>query len=136
MPLDIQAVEQVYARFGAALTAGDAEILLAILSSDAEICPPNAPPVRGKSAAHTWVKDFLKRYGVTDLRLAMRKWQIGDRVAMFAYDATGNYVPRDGRPRVPFSQNYVDVWTLRADHSWKICMHTWNSSQPGPSIWE
>ena len=130
---DRQAINRVREQEIATFSSGEAEKLLALLTDDVVLMPPNEPAVVGKEAARAWVRNMFQRFKIegtytstADLRL------IGDS-AFERMSFKLKLTPIDGGAPIEDVGKGVHVYRRQAGGAWKIAQDIWNSDKPVPA---
>jgi ketosteroid isomerase-like protein len=113
-----------------ALRSNAPDSLLALLTDDVAIMPPNEPALRGKAAVRAWYEHFLTRFRTSSLTVINREVFVGDDWAadVAGYEWTLN--PVAGGPSVIDRGSYMQIWRRETDGRWLFSREVWNSTTP------
>ena len=120
---DRSALEDLSKKLEQAATAGDANALSALYTSDATLLPENAPAVNGDGVKTFWT-GFTKSFAGVKAELNTNSIEgQGD----LAY-ATGTFrLTPKGAPK-PMEGKWVTVNKKQSDGSWKMLVDIWNEN--------
>jgi uncharacterized protein (TIGR02246 family) len=121
---DRSALEDLNKKWEQAATAGDANALSALYTSDATVLPENAPAAKGDAVKTYWT-GFTKSFsGKAELHTTSMDGQ-GD----LAY-VTGTFqlTPKGGSKAI--EGKWVTVNKKQSDGSWKMLVDIWNENAP------
>lgn len=113
-----------------ALRSDEPDSLLALLSDDVIIMPPNEPVLRGKTAVRSWYEQFLTRFRTTSLTIADREVFLGEDWAAEVARYEWTLEPVAGGPSVIDRGSYMQIWRREADGRWLFSREVWNSTTP------
>ena len=130
---DRQAISRVREQEIATFSSGDVEKLLALVTDDAVLMPPNEPAVVGKEAARAWLRNLYQQFKIegsytstADLRV------IGD----WAFERMSfklKLTPVAGGAPIEDVGKGFHVYRRQAGGAWKIAQDIWNSDKPAPT---
>ena len=129
-PEDEAAIRAVDSAWGRAASAGDADALTALYTSDATLLPPNEPAAKGEAVRKfnaNMAKAFSGPFELTTEAVEGR----GDLAySVGTYRAT--LTPRKtGAKALPTEEGkFLEVLKKQADGSWKIVYDMWSSNGP------
>lgn len=126
---DLQAIEAVRDQEIAAFSAGDVEGLLAVLTSDADILPPNEPALAGVEAVRPWVQELTRQFDLHARMISSSVSVLGD-YAIERYAAELSITPKAGGETVREMAKGIHVYRRQPDGSWRIQQDVWNSDGP------
>jgi len=129
---EVAAVEAVRAQEVAAISSGDTS--LAYLTDDAVLMAPGSPPVTGKAAARSWMREFMGMMTVQSVSYDAAEVTVAGDWAIERYTATLTMVPAGGGPAVTEALKGVHVYRKGADGAWKMAVDVWNSNTPPPGM--
>ena len=121
-------VDSAADRLLAALRADASDSLLALLSDDVVIMPPNEAVLRGKPAVRTWYEHFLTQLRTSNLTVSDREVLIGGDWATEVAAFEWTLVPVAGGPPVIDHGSYMQAWHREPDGRWLFQREVWNSS--------
>lgn len=127
---DTQAINQVREQEVAATSAGDT--VLAYLSDDILMMPPNEPAVAGLEAVRSWFRNFLSQFTVAVTYTRADITVAGDW-AIERYAGTVTLTPVAGGAAMEESIKGLHIYHRQADGSWKMTHDIWNSDAPAPT---
>jgi ketosteroid isomerase-like protein len=112
----------------AALRTDAPDSLLALLTDDVVIMPPNEAILRGKPTVRTWYEQFVGQMRTKSLELSNRELVItGDQateVSQFVWTLT----PIAGGEPVVDRGSYMQIWRRQPDGRWLFSRELWNST--------
>src|ERR1700730_11361477 len=117
---DVKALNALQKRVDDAIIAGDTERYVALLTDDAVLMPPNAPPVVGKKAIRDWNEVMAKRFriqeyaSVDDEVVGAGAWAF--RRTTFTWSVT----PTAGGIAIHDSGKFIIIYKRQPDGSWKV----------------
>jgi uncharacterized protein (TIGR02246 family) len=117
------AIEAANKELFAGLKRGDAAAMAALYTSNAQIFPPNADPVRGRKAIEEEFAKMTGGGGVKGGGLNTSEVEVHGDTAI----ETGTYKLTGEDGNQVDKGNYMAVWK-RQDGKWKIHRDIWNSS--------
>lgn len=128
---DSAALGDLRAREAAAAKQGDVDSVMATLSSDVVIMPPNAAPIVGAAPVREWLAPVLAQYDY-DVRYTSKDLVISGDWAIDRGDYTLALTPRTGGAPTLESGKYL--WAIRreADGQWRYWRSIWSSNAPSP----
>lgn len=126
---DSTALNELRAREAAAAKRGDLEGVMATLTTDVVIMPPNAAPVVGADSVRPWLGPVLTQFDY-DVRYKSRDLIISGAWAIDRGDYTLSLTPRAGGSPIAESGKYL--WAVRrdADGAWRYWRSIWSSNSP------
>ena len=130
---DVEAINSVREREGAAAIAGDAESFVALITDDAVFMPPNEPPVTGKEAIRSWLQDFFDQFTI-EYTPSFGEIVVAGDWAFESYSWTWTLTPVAGGEPISDSMKCVHIYQRQPDGSWKIARDIWNSDNPPPEM--
>jgi ketosteroid isomerase-like protein len=115
-------------RLLAALRTNAPDSLLALMSDDVVLMPPNEPVLKGKAAVRTWYDKLLTQLRTSSLSVTDREVLIGGDWATELATFEWALVPVAGGPPVIDRGSYVQVWHREPDGRWLFSRELWNST--------
>lgn len=126
-----KAIDDGHQRFLAALEANDAELLMGELTDDARFMPPDRPRLKGKAAIRGWYEALVTEAPTVKIQVPEREVDIAGDWAVETGTFIWTLAPAASDATVETSGDFVAIWRLLEDGSWKISLDIWNSSDPG-----
>jgi len=129
---DIAAIKEVYNQSTLAVSAGDVERYLSILTEDAVVMAPGFPATIGKAELRPIIKGL---FGQFDLELPYTVDEVGvpgDWAfvrSSFQYSMT----PKESGETTMRAGKELDIFKRQADGSWKIYIQSYNFDAPQPA---
>jgi uncharacterized protein (TIGR02246 family) len=127
---DEAAIRAVDSAWGRAASAGDADALTALYTSDATLLPPNEPAARGNAVKEynaNMAKAFSGPFELTTEAVEGR----GDLAySVGTYRATLTPRKAGAKPLPTDEGKFLEVLKKQADGSWKIVYDMWSSNAP------
>ncbi len=129
---DSAALGDLRAREAAAAKQGDLDGVMATLSADVVIMPPNATPIVGAGPVRDWLGPVLAQYDY-DVRYTSKDLVISGDWAIDRGDYELALTPRAGGAPTLESGKYL--WAIRreADGQWRYWRSIWSSNAPPPA---
>lgn len=126
---DSTALNDLRVREAAAAKRGDLDGVMATLTSDVVIMPPNAAAVVGADSVRPWLAPVLAQFDY-DVRYVSRDLVIAGDWAIDRGDYTLALTPRVGGDPTTESGKYL--WAVRrdADGAWRYWRSIWSSNAP------
>ncbi len=125
-------IESASNRLLAALRADNADSLLALMSDDVIIMPPNEGVLNGKPAVRAWYEAFVKQMHTTSLATSNRELLVGGDYATEVSQFEWTLKSVEGGPAVVDRGSYMQVWHRQPDGRWLFSREVWNSmASPG-----
>jgi uncharacterized protein (TIGR02246 family) len=117
-------IRAVGATFGAAMNAGDAAGIANLYTADAQLLPPNAPTVTGRTDIEAVWRGLID---ATHPRVTLTTVEAvgGDSLAV----EIGHYVLADSTGAA-FDEGKYIVWWKRTADGWRMHRDIWNSDRP------
>ena len=110
-----------------AITSGDAERYMAILSEDAVFMPPNSLSKSGEELRQ-WLREFLGQTAVECLQMVHGETVIAGDLAYHEYGRSWRTRPRAGGPAAIAHFKGLHIVRRQEDGSWKLARNIWNVS--------
>jgi uncharacterized protein (TIGR02246 family) len=126
---DERAINAVREREISAFSAGAVDSLLAVLTTDAVMMPPDQPMVTGAEAIRTWHQNIANQNSVDGRYTDSEVSVVGDW-AIERYDAVLRFTPKAGGPPVEQQLKGLHVYRRQRDGSWRIAQDIWNANAP------
>jgi len=124
------AVDSASGRLFGALRTDNPDSLLAMMSEDVIIMPPNDVVLRGKPAVRTWYDAFVKQMHTTSLTTSNREVFIGGDYATEIAQFEWALKSVEGGPAIVDRGSYMQVWHRQSDGRWLFTREVWNSMSP------
>lgn len=126
---DSTALNELRVREAAAAKRGDLDGVMATLTKDVVIMPPNAAPVVGADSVRPWLGPVLTQFDY-DVRYESRDLIISGAWAIDRGDYTLALTPRAGGSPIVESGKYL--WAVRrdTDGAWRYWRSIWSSNAP------
>jgi uncharacterized protein (TIGR02246 family) len=126
---DIAAIKEVYSQSTLAVSTGDTELYLSILTEDAVVMAPGFPATIGKEQLRPIIEGL---FGQFDLELPYTVDEVGvpgDWAfvrSSFQYSMT----PKESGGTTTRAGKELDIFKRQADGSWKIYIQSYNFDAP------
>ena len=124
------AVDSASNRLLSALRSDSRDSLLALMTEDVVLMPPNEPVLRGKAAVSEWYGKFVGMMRTTGLTVTNREVLIGGDYASEIATFEWGLVSREGGPAITDRGSYIQVWQRQPDGRWLFSREVWNSMAP------
>jgi uncharacterized protein (TIGR02246 family) len=127
---DEAAIRALDAEWGRAASAGEANAVAALYTSDATVLPPMEPLRQGEAASKYWI-DVLNGFsGPTDLTTTAVEGRGDLAYAVGKYRQTLTPKKAGAKPLPTEEGKYLEVLKKQADGSWKIVYDMWSPDAP------
>ena len=127
---DEAAIRAVDSAWGRAASAGDADALTALYTSDATLLPPNEPAARG-DAVKKYMADMAKAFsGPFELTTEAVEGRGDLAYSVGTYRVTLTPRKAGAKPLPTDEGKFLEVLKKQADGSWKIVHDMWSSNAP------
>jgi uncharacterized protein (TIGR02246 family) len=123
-------VDSAAARLLAALRSDAPDSLLALMTDDVIIMPPNEPVLKGKDAVRNWYEQFVKQMRTSSLNITDRELLIGGDYATEVAGFEWTLAPVAGGASMTDRGSYIQVWHRQPDGRWLFSREVWNSTTP------
>jgi ketosteroid isomerase-like protein len=121
-------VDSAASRLLIALRTNSPDSLMALMTEDVVLMPPNEPVLKGKAAVRAWYDQFLTQLRTSDLTITDREVLIGDEWATELATFEWALVPVAGVPASIDRGSYAQVWRREPDGRWLFARELWNST--------
>ena len=128
---DVEAINQLPAKFAAALNAGDLDGVMAGFTDDAVRMPPNAPAIIGKESIRSLMQANLDQ-NTYQLDNPPEEVQVSGDWAFARGTYTVTVTPKAGGESIQLEGKYLVIFQKQADGCWKAARDIWNSDNPPP----
>ena len=126
---DVAAINAAQDRELAMAATGNADSMATVVTSDAELMPPNEPAVHGLDAVKKWAETMFSQASVSGRYTSSDVTVSGDlAVARFAGELT--ITQKAGGAPITERIKGIHVMKRQPDGSWKIAQDVWNSDAP------
>lgn len=115
-------------RLLAALRANAPDSLMALMSDDVVLMPPNEAVLKGKPAVRAWYDQFLTQWRTAGLTVTGREVFMGDEWATEVAGFEWVLHPVGGGQAVTDRGSYVQLWHRERDGGWQFARELWNST--------
>ena len=119
-------VEQMIAMFN----DGNVESLLATMTDDAVIMPPNEPKISGKEAISAWTKSFFAPFKNYHLICSLEEVQVAGNWAFILGQYRLTLTPKAGGEVIYKMGKFIDILDQQPKGDWKLAREIFNSDQP------
>ena len=126
---DVEAINAVRDAFVVAYNAGDAAALVALLTDDAVVMPPNEPALVGSDAYQSWTEAFFEQF-TTELTITSEEIVVAGDWAFDRGVYTQTLTSAAGGDAIQDSGKYLVIFQRQADSAWKVARDIWNSDIP------
>jgi ketosteroid isomerase-like protein len=123
---DKQKVSQVGEREIRALSAGNVDSNLAVLTADVVMMPPNQEVLTGSDAVRSWLREGHGQF-TFDFRYTDSQVDIAGDWAIERYRGTGTITPKKGGRPIKERVKGIHIYRRQPDGSWLIALVVWNS---------
>jgi uncharacterized protein (TIGR02246 family) len=110
-------------------SAGHADSVLALFTSDVQFLPPNEAAVQGRDGLAKWMSDTFAAATVSGQYLTSDVTVSGD-LAVDRYTGVLTAKPKSGAPAVEEQLKGVHILKKQPDGTWKIAVDVWNTNAP------
>ena len=126
----LEAIERFVEQMIAMFNDGKVESLLATMTDDAVIMPPNEPKISGKEAIGTWTKSFLAPFKNHHLICSLEEVQVADNWAFILGQYRLALTPKAGGELIYKMGKFIDILEQQPNGDWKIAREIFNSDKP------
>ena len=123
-------VDRAAGKLLGALRSDSPDSLLALMTDDVIIMPPNEPILRGKPAVRAWYEQFLRQMRTKSLDITNRELFVGGDYATEVAEFVWTLVPVAGGAPIVDRGSYVQLWHRLSDGRWAFSREVWNSNAP------
>lgn len=128
-----KAIDDGHQRFLAAIRDNAPEALMAELTDDVRLMPPDRPRVTGKAAVLAWYEAVVRERPTVRIEVPDREVVISGDWACESGTFIWTQAPAGSEATVETSGDFVAIWRLLEDGSWKVALEIWNSSDELPT---
>lgn len=126
---DVAAINAAQDRELAMAATGNADSMATVVTSDAELMPPNEPAVHGLDAVKKWAETMFSQASLSGRYTSSDVTVSGD-LAVARYTGELTITPKAGGAPVTERIKGIHVMKRQPDGSWKIAQDVWNSDAP------
>jgi ketosteroid isomerase-like protein len=126
---DVNAIARRRQDFLAALHADDVDGLLAPLTDECLVFPPNESPLSGVDGSRRWHQTRIAQF-TTKLQMSSDELAGSGDYAYERLSYVISLTPRTGGPAMEDKGCCFWIWHRDAGGSWKIARAIWNSENP------
>ena len=127
-PADARAaVEAIFAKYAASLSAGDADGWATLWVEDGVQMAPDAPPVFGKSQIRENLRGLLAQFRF-DMRIRTEEVRTADDWAFARGMYSAILTPKAGGSQIPIDGKFLTIFARQSDGAWKIYRDIFNSN--------
>ena len=126
---DVEAINAVRDAFAVAYNAGDAAALVALLTDDVVLMPPNEPALVGSDAYQSWTEALFEQF-TTELTIMSEELVVAGDWAFDRGVYTQTLTSTAGGDVIQDSGKYLVIFQRQADGAWKVARDIWNSDIP------
>jgi ketosteroid isomerase-like protein len=123
---DVRAIHAVIDREKDAISAGDRDAYLGVLTDDAVVMAPNVPAKSGPELSH-WLDDFLLSASVKWRSFTHVETTVVGDLAFHVFTCAWLATPKDGAAKIMHFKG-LHVLCRGADGSWRIRREIWNAN--------
>ncbi len=126
---DRQMINEMRERETAAFSSGDLDVIMAIVTDDAVVMPPNEPRLQGHDAMREWLEGMYEQVSVQVQYTSSNLTLAGD----WAFEEvafTLTTTPVAGGEPVQETGKGFHVYARQPDGSWRIALDIWNTDTP------
>lgn len=127
---DVRALDQLQKRVDAAIIGGDVETYVTLITDDAVLMPPDAPPIIGREAIREWSRRNARAMVFQAYEPADAELTISGDWAFRRATFTATLAPASGGPAVQGTGKFIIIYQRQRDGSWKVARDIWNGSAP------
>jgi len=115
--------------------AGNADGYIAVLDSDIELLPTDAPPINGTDGYRDML-DGVFGANTFDIEIVDRGTiEVDGDIGWARYDYIIHRTPiasdGDAAETVSSLRKFIDIMRRQPDGSWRVYKHIWNYNEPG-----
>ncbi len=127
---DVEAITRINEAWTAAIKAGNADQMVAPLTTDGMLLPPNEPATTGLDAARAWSDRMVSQLTFTEATAVIDEVVVAGDWAFTRGTFHGTFQPKTGGAVMSDVTKYILIWQRQSDGSWKIARDIWNSNNP------
>jgi uncharacterized protein (TIGR02246 family) len=127
---DLEAINALQRQVDAAIIAGDTESYVALLTDNAVLMPPNAPPVIGKDAIRSWNQMMSQQFRFQAYKPVDHEVVLAGKWAFRRATADWTLTPAAGGEPIHDSGKFIIIYERQANGSWRVARDIWNSNTP------
>jgi len=128
-----QAIQAVRDQEIGGFSSGNIDQVLAVITPDVHMMPPNEPAVVGHDAARAWAQAIHAQFDVSGRYTSSNIIVAGDYV-IERFTAELALTPKAGGAGMAETLKGIHIYQRQADGSWKIIQDVWNSDAPPPAV--
>jgi ketosteroid isomerase-like protein len=113
--------------------SGNVDSVLAVLTDDVVIMPPNEPALVGKEAARSWYQNVIQQFEIEGTYTSASDLTINGDWAFERMAFALKFTPTGGGAAIEDVGKGFHVYRRQGDGSWKIAQDIWNSDKPVPA---
>lgn len=113
--------------------SGNVEDMLAVLTDDVVVMPPNEAAIVGKEAARSWFQSMIQQFKIEGTYSSASDLTINGDWAFERMAFTLKLTPTGGGAAIEDVGKGFHVYRRQSDGSWKIAQDIWNSDKPIPA---
>lgn len=125
-----QAIDQGHEQFLAAMKAGDASALVAVLTDDVQFDPPHEATRKGKQDVKAWAQQLFAAVKTQRVNVSAREVVLTGDYAIERGEFVWAVAPTTGGATSEDRGRFLAIWQRQTDGSWKAKHDIWNSSNP------
>jgi uncharacterized protein (TIGR02246 family) len=129
---DTQAIKEVEAKWDAATNANDADGIMALLTDDIIVVPPNAPAIEGKEAVRRFLVADFEENSYKDTKGSVVEVRLAGDWAYVRGTWRGTVTPKAGGESSEDIGQWIEIFDRQPDGSWKISRNMYSSDLPLP----
>ena len=130
---DRAAIDAGHEAFVAGMRKTDCTALLALLTPDAVVTPPNALEATGIEGVRSWCEPTFAQVKSKALAITNRDVTLSGDWGIEHGNFDWTVVPVAGGGDVRELGRFVGIWQRQSDGSWKLARDIWNSELPVPT---
>lgn len=130
---DRAAIDVGHEAFVAGMRAADCNALLALLTRDAVVTPPNAPEATGVEGVRAWCEPTFSQVKSKSMAISNRDVTVAGDWGIEHGDFDWTVVPVAGGGEIRELGRFVAIWQRQPGGSWKLARDIWNSELPLPA---
>lgn len=130
---DVAAIRELNTKWIAAQVAGDVDGMVAPLTDDFVLLPPNEAPQTGIPAARAWVEKLLSQATITSGTAVLDEVAVAGDLAFARGTFNSTMQPKTGGSPAPGASKYALLLRRQGDGSWRIARDIWNAAPVPPT---
>ncbi len=126
---DIAAIKDLVNQYGAAVSAGDLDLLISLWADNGIQMPPNAPAVIGKEQIRANNESMFTEF-ILKMVVENKEVKVDGDLAFARGSYTLSLTPKAEGETIKFDGKYLSIVERQTDGSWKFARDCFNDNAP------